>query len=225
MEWHHFDPPWRQVNHYDASGMIALCTHHHPEADGGAYTKDQLRQFKAAATRKVGVVDGKFNWLRSRLLVHVGGNHYLDTNEILRLHGRRIIWFSRDDEDHWLLNITGVSRSDEQRFAIEENYWVVHGNQEDLECPPSGRALRVRYPNGDEYSVEFHELLDADALVKRYPYGHPRLREIQTPITSVDITFRVAGTALDFGPRHTLLGGVHISGSLVQGCQCVFVVE
>jgi hypothetical protein len=202
--------------------MIALCTLHHPHADGDAYTKDQLRQFKEEGVAQAGVVQSRFNWLRSRLLVHVGGNHYVDTHDILRIKGQPILWFSRDEVGHWLLNMRGVSQVAEPRFAMQENFWVVHGNQEDLECAPSGKLLKVMYPNGDEYSVEFHEILDEQHLLKRYPKAHPRLREIETPITGVDITYRVAGTRLDLGPSSTQLGGIQVSGGLIAGCVCAF---
>lgn len=205
--------------------MIALCSLHHPHADGGAYTKQQLREFKANATASQSIVQSRFNWLRSRLLVYVGGNHYLDTHEILKLQGQKILWFSRDEEGHWLLNVRGLSQTPEPRFKMQENFWLVHGNQEDLECPPSGKLIRVKYPNGDEFSVEFHELSDTSEIFRRYPNAHPDLHEVETPITAVDITFRVAGTKLDFGPSHTQLGGMQIAGGLMQRCQCAFDIS
>jgi hypothetical protein len=46
LTWHHFDPPWAVRKHHDPAGMVALCRDHHPEADAGGFTVDQLREFK-----------------------------------------------------------------------------------------------------------------------------------------------------------------------------------
>ena len=44
--WHHFDPLWSVKQHHNPEGMIALCTQHHPMADSGVFSSDQLRRFK-----------------------------------------------------------------------------------------------------------------------------------------------------------------------------------
>ncbi len=51
LTWHHFDPPWRERQHHDAAGMIALCLQHHKEADSGAFSHEQLRVLKASPFR------------------------------------------------------------------------------------------------------------------------------------------------------------------------------
>jgi hypothetical protein len=44
LEYHHFDPPWSQENHYDPDRMIAVYATHHAKA--GALTVDQCRELK-----------------------------------------------------------------------------------------------------------------------------------------------------------------------------------
>jgi len=62
LSWHHFDPPWREREHHDPAGMIALCLQHHKEADAGTFTEAQLKQLKkTSASREV---KGRFNWKR-----------------------------------------------------------------------------------------------------------------------------------------------------------------
>src|SRR5215211_7582447 len=46
LTWHHFDPPWKERQHHDVVGMVALCREHHDKADVGAFTRQQLRQLK-----------------------------------------------------------------------------------------------------------------------------------------------------------------------------------
>ncbi|MEP7217736.1 MAG: hypothetical protein ABI876_02405 [Bacteroidota bacterium] len=70
LEWHHFAPPWHIREHHDPEGMIALCAEHHKKADAGAFTDDQLRQFKQRGVDPAIEIKGRFDWLRNRLLVH-----------------------------------------------------------------------------------------------------------------------------------------------------------
>ena len=207
LEWHHFDPPWSVREHHDPEGIIALCSRHHPKADAGAFTPEQLRQFKVDAAASPGTVGEKFEWLRNELLVYVGGNHYFQTYEILRFRGRPAIWLNRDNEGHLLANLDPFANSSERRLILQD-FWLVHGNQVDLDCPPSGRLVHAKYPNGDEVRVEFVECRDEQDVRKRYPNAYREVFEIQTPITAVEVMYRHANTSIDFGPSYSQLGRV-----------------
>lgn len=202
--------------------MIALCSRHHPLADANSFTADQLRTFKADAQSATGVVGERFEWLRNRLLAIVGGNHYLETYTIFRFQGNPIIWFTRDESNQLLLNLHPLTTTPEPRLVMEENYWLVHGNQEDLDCPPSGRLVHARYPNGDEIKIEFFEIEDQERLRDRYPDAHPQVYEIEMPITAVEVMYRVANTSIDFGSTYTQLGGIHMRRSFLQNVGTVF---
>ena|SRR5688572_26030872 len=222
LQWHHFDPPWHVKQHHNPERMIALCSRHHPQADANAFTAEQLRKFKVDAVGLPGVVGERFQWLRNRLLAVVGGNYYLETYMICRFRGHPIIWLSRDEENQIMLNLHPLTTTPEPRLIMEENFWLVHGYQEDLDCPPSGRLVHAKYPNGDEIRIEFVECANAQSLRDRYPDATPQVYEIQTPITAVEVMYRLANTSIDFGPRHTRLGGVHIWGSFAENCVGVF---
>src|SRR3990172_955656 len=71
LYWHHFDPPWRKLQHHNPSGMIALCGEHHAKADVGAFTREQLREFKRGAIERAEEVKGRFDWMRHSLLAVV----------------------------------------------------------------------------------------------------------------------------------------------------------
>lgn len=71
LQYHHFDPPWKERHQHDPQGMIALCKHHHPEADNGAWTKEQLREMKNKPFVR-DELSGRFNWLRQDILVMAG---------------------------------------------------------------------------------------------------------------------------------------------------------
>jgi hypothetical protein len=207
--WHHFDPPWRDRQHHEPEGMIALCSEHHDQADAGAFTTAQLKALKASRMMARGV-EGRFNWMRNKLLAVVGGNFFYETPVIFQFRGEPAIWFNRDDEGNFLLNVRMLTVSGEPRMRIEDNFWLTRGPLEDLECPPSGRLLHGKYANGDDIRVEFFELGDVEALNRRYPEARADGWVMDYPITAVEITTHVGQTEVAFGRRWRRLPGNNV---------------
>jgi hypothetical protein len=186
--------------------MIALCVEHHAHADAGAFASEQLKQLKQDALQSANVVSARFNWLRRDLLAVVGENFYHETQVILQYRDIPAIWFTRDAERHLLLNVRMLSKDREPRLLLEENDWVLHGAAENLECPPSGKLLIVRYPNGDALRVEFFELNTLADVERRYPEANLAGRGMPIPITAVEVHYEIGGTGLRFGPKETTFG-------------------
>lgn len=224
LYWHHFDPPWHQREHHDPAGMVALCGEHHAKADAGAFTKEQLHALKADASQ-AREISGRFNWMRQRLLAVVGGNFYYETPNPVVLQEVPIVAFSRDESEHWLLNVNMPTIAREPRLQIEENFWLSRGAPEDIECPPHGRALAATYSNGDRIRVEFIADLDTSALVERYPGARVASWELPSPLTVVEIEMLVAGTQIEFGPRSTQVGGAIMTNCFIGGCQAGLVLN
>jgi hypothetical protein len=208
LGWHHFDPPWNERNHYEMSGMIALCIEHHNKADGGAFTKDQLRNFKRREALEDEQIGGSFDWTRNELLAVVGGNFFHEQPVIFSFRREPIIFFNRDKDGHLLLNLKMLSKSKDPRARIEDNNWLSIGTPKDLVCPPSGKLLHVTYDNGDMARIEFRELRSAEEVKTRYPESRPEIWEVKFPITSVEIQAEVGETNIQFGPRDTTIGGI-----------------
>lgn len=228
LYWHHFDPTWSEREHHDPAGMIALCGEHHPKADAGTFTKEQLRRFKRDGANRSEEVKARFDWMRNRLLAVVGGNFFFDTPVVFRFNGEPSIWFTRDTDDYLMLNVRMLTASGQPRVKMEDNWWLVRGDPEDVESPPSGKLLRIRYANGDDLRVEFVEMLTVNTFDARYP-KHPDLNRsrspidareprITFPITVVEVQMIVGETPIQFGPHHTSLPGGQITGSLMVGC-------
>ena len=170
LTWHHFDPPWAVKEHHDPAGMIALCRDHHPEADGGAFTVDDLRRFKQEGRQQTASIGGRFNWMREQLLVRLGGMFYYQTPIALQIGTNPVVWFNRDPSNRILLNLTMLTTSGEPRLAMRDNFWVTEGaNIKAIKCPPSGKLVTVRYQNDDRLRVEFREVQSAQQLDRRYP--------------------------------------------------------
>jgi hypothetical protein len=221
LYWHHFDPPWNEKEHHDPNGMIALCGEHHPKADAGAFTKEQLREFKQSGKSRAMEVKGRFDWMRRDLLAVVGGCMYLRVPVILEFRNEPAIWFNRDDEGYLLLNFRMLTTSGQARVRIEDNFWMPRGNPDEVESPPNGRKLRVCYNNGDSLSVEFFDVASAEDLFARYPSGNSAASStVQFPVTAVDVSFSVGGTEVSFTPDRTVLPGFNqLIGGFFADCR------
>lgn len=232
LEWHHFDPPWRILNHHNPKGMIALCSEHHPKADVGAFTAEQLHNFKLNGANNHKEIRGKFDWLRNKILFISGGCFYYETLIILQYRDVPIIWFRRDADGYLLLNIRMLTTSNEPRLFLEDNCWIEKGTPVSFECPPSGKLIHARYLNGDEIRIEFIQLSSQTELQKRYPLAKIKEwnnllsmyipdGEIPFPITVVEVSKNIAGTNINFSPTITQIGTMTMQGGFFAYCGSV----
>jgi hypothetical protein len=246
LTWHHFDPPWSERHQHDPRGMVALCRDHHPEADAGAFTLEELREFKREGRDRSQALGARFNWMREELLAVVGGNFYLDTHIAVRVQDAPVVWFNRDPSGQLLVNLQMLSTSGKPRLLMLDNFWLTEGSDErEIVCPPSGRLVSVKYPNGDRLKVEFREVASVEDFDRRYPppelpadlkrdlEAHgitpPDLSRtnadavqrygVEFPMATVEITMDIAGTDIRLGPRRSEIGPGVIAGSWVGGCE------
>lgn len=209
LELHHFDPPWKTENHHNPAGMVALCRDHHPSADAGAFTLDQLREFKRNGADTA--IKGRFDWRRRDLLLVLGSNFIYQQMNVIKLNDIDVVSFSRDDAGYILLNANIPSVLPDDRAVIEENIWHNVGAPKTLRCPPSGKELFIEYHNGDYLSIEFFEIDNAEGLRNRYEHAHGL--PIPFPITTVEINLMVQGTNIDINPKYS-----SISRGIMRNC-------
>jgi hypothetical protein len=215
LRWHHFDPPWGVREHHNPAGMIALCGEHHSKADAGAFTRDQLCKFKQLGREQGAAVKGRFDWMRHNLLGVLGGTFRYGTTYVVKVGGRRIIWFERDEEGYVLLNMN-LPESGGARLLMRNNYWMSFGHPIDLDCPPSGKRLHVWYENGDWVKVEFHELQSPDDLAGQYTFAPHEGFSAPFPVTAVNVDVKIAQIGVWVDPEwihhdSTSVGGIVFS--------------
>lgn len=201
LYWHHFDPTWEEKEHHNPDGMIALCAEHHKKADYGAFSKTQLKALKANCKDKNRIISGRFDWMRNDLLAVLGSNFFYEIPILIQYKQSPVIWFNRDDNGYFLLNVRMLSGLREPRLIIEDNYWISEGSPTELESPPSGKSLKIVYDNGDMLRIEFTELKTSESLIKKYPGAIDHLPQIPFPITLIEIDMEVGGTNIKFTPR------------------------
>lgn len=218
LEWHHFDPPWNEEPHHRPEGMIAMCTAHHKKADGGAYTKDQLREFKNNHIQSE-MIRGQFDWLRNDLLAFVGGNFYYETLRVLSINGKDVIWFNRDDDGYLRLNVRMLSVFPRERAIIEDNVWTNIGDPIDLQSPPQGKELKVEYENGDFLHVRFFVIDSAEDAFKKYKCDSLlNTQLIKYPITTVEVNYKIGGTEIELKPTGTSAQNLKMTSCFTSHC-------
>ncbi len=143
LSYHHFDPPWASEEHHNPEGMIALCLHHHKEADVGTYSNSQLRELKNAG-RSLQVIRGRFNWKREGTLIIAGSNYFIGSPTLLEVNKVKQIWFEKDENNNDVVNMDLYSSEGSLVFKMRKNDWIVHPDFDDIECPPSAKWLKIR---------------------------------------------------------------------------------
>lgn len=220
LDYHHFDPPWEQEHHHDPARMIALCATHHAKAH--AWTVAQIRAMKTM-TPSEREVHGRFEWMRDDVLAVVGGNFFYETPNIVVFREEPVIWFERDEENRLLLNLRVLTASGKPRTRLENNDWIIRGDPIDVDSPPNGSSLRVRYDNGDDVSVRFREWTTDGGLRAVYPRALELGPALKFPLVTAEVTVAVGGTSMRFGPTTTRLPGVQITGCIAAHCGAGFV--
>jgi hypothetical protein len=87
-------------------------------------------------------VRGRFDWLRRDLVVVAGGSFFLETPRVLECFGVGLIFFRRDLDGYWLLNLD-LNTLSKEHLIVEDNDWLAHGRLEDLDVSVSGKDLAL----------------------------------------------------------------------------------
>lgn len=221
LEYHHFDPPWEVERHHDPDRMVALCATHHAKA--GAWLVQDLRRLKraardqAAAGARPGVI-GRFDWMREDVLAVVGGNYYYETPKMVVFRDEPLIWFERDESNRLLLSMRMLTTSGQPRTSLDRNDWLLEGDPQDVDSPPNGSFLRVRYGNGDDVSIQFKEWRMQEKLEHAHPTTRRMRDDLTFPLVTCEVNLAVGGTDLRFGPNSSHLGGITMTGGIMIRC-------
>lgn len=150
LTWHHFDPPWHEQHHHNSHGMIALCTKHHAMADGGVFSKQQLRKFKSSP-QSVVEVRAKFEWARPKQLVRLGGFYLGGRENTMKLEVGvfKEHFVGLRENSAGLLELSFVLRDrGMNRIAVMENNMLVARPERLWDLRVDAGATRVKIREG-----------------------------------------------------------------------------
>lgn len=207
LEYHHFDPPWHVKNHHNPNGMIALCPTHHRKADAEIFTRDQLMEMKKNAKLDFKNIQGDFEWMRRKVLLIAGGNFYYNNKISIKLRNKPLIWFKTDERGYKLLNLMLHNINGELILHIENNIWIVKKDVVDVECPPSGKELKIYFENGNNIRLRFSEITSQTDKILKYP----ALNDVEFvgdyPLSTLSVSMKLKSYEVDFQARKTIING------------------
>jgi hypothetical protein len=151
----------------------------------------------------------------------LGSGLYHETPILVQYRSTPVVWFTRDEFGHALLNIRMLTTAGQERMYVQDNDFIVRGAPTDFESPPSGHKLRVRYENGDYLRVEFREFRSLETAINRFSHIPPaNIKGLVGvwPMTFALVTMKVAGTGIQFGPTMTKLPGFIGRGLVISHC-------
>lgn len=221
LEYHHFDPQWSVQKHHNVEGMIALCATHHAKAD--AWTIEQCRELKKNPSTTQ--VNGRFEWMRRKIVAIIGGNYYYETPHMVVVEERPLVWFERDDRGYLLLSFRMLTTSGEPRTELLANDWNILGNPSDVESPPNGSRLRVKYDNGDEVKVLFKEWRSPSDLRQVHPRILSLGDELEFPLVTAELHMSIGGTGLIFNSKESRVSSITMTGNVISHCRAGLVIQ
>jgi len=158
LTYHHFDPPWREKEHHNPKGMIALCPSHAAIADGGAWTKDQINKIKKQPFIQKDQISNRFRFLRHDVLCKIGCLAY-DFNSFISISNETVLSLKRTPQGYLGLNIKIRDREGNVILEMKQNDWIVYTKDIfDFECPPQGKYFKVyARDNVTDFTVRFDD--------------------------------------------------------------------
>lgn len=221
LEYHHFDPPWSIKNHNDPTGIIALCPMHHRQADGGMFSLEQLRDWKASTSKKFGTVKSSLEWMKNKLGAKLGGTLSLEVEYPLVIQDRPIVWFNHID-NYALLNINIYNTDGDLILVMTDNDWEVQPDVlTDIECLPSGKRINILFKNSDCLTLDFKDYRNGQEFVEKNPvfaFAVGQLVEL-FPLSIVEISGSLLGGKLKFDPNRMIGGGGVFHGVVSISCK------
>jgi len=152
--WHHFDPPWSVQEHHNPEGMIALCTKHAPWADSGAYSTDQLRNFKRNPN-SIELVKEKFPWMFENCIIRLGGCYAPDWCRIT-ISGKQVLGIEKDENGFTTVNFVLKNEKDEILSTMYENIFEsVPKTVHDISISPGADRIKI-WSEKRRIGIEFH---------------------------------------------------------------------
>jgi hypothetical protein len=157
--------------------------------------------------------------MRQDLLAVVGTNFHYEQRVIFQIGDVPCIWFNRDEAGYLLLNFKMPTLAGRPRAQIDRNFWRVSPSVDKVICPPNGRLIEVKYPNGDQFRAEFFNADSPDGLDKRYPPRWSRgwYGKAKFPLTVVELWETAAGTNIEFGPQFSRIGNGMVTEVFMRG--------
>ncbi|MBX0359568.1 hypothetical protein [Halobacillus sp. Nhm2S1] len=150
LEYHHFDPPFKEGKMHNEDGMIALCPIHHRQADQRAWSIEDLHEMKRANNREK--PKGKLGWSIDKGIVISGGNYFFSSSLTMRIKGKELFKLEQDHKGKISVNALLWDNKKEIIAEVKNNDMLInHMKVEDIDCMASGKEILFKAPDESNY--------------------------------------------------------------------------
>ena len=132
------------------------------------------------------------------MIAATGAFHYEPRNgNILSIDNHPIIFIKRDADGYLILNIyLGLLQG--SSFIIKNNWWILLESPEDVECPPGGHLLKVRFKGGNYFEIKFIEYPTKDQFLKSFGLDSLLNEEIKFPLLVIQLNLEIKELGISF---------------------------
>ncbi|WP_102363534.1 hypothetical protein [Vibrio cyclitrophicus] len=172
LTWHHFSPTWREKQHHNPKGMIALCPEHAAQADGGHFTVKQQQNLKCPLSIEK-VVSAKWPWQPEKALFVLGNSFLIGARPVLSLRGKKLLSIRKsalppNKSPFFSFQADIRDPSGSKLLEIEDNVLTFYGAKlNDVCCPPQARSFELSHESGVKLTMRHHRL-SSDKIIEKY---------------------------------------------------------
>ncbi|MGD7043906.1 HNH endonuclease signature motif containing protein [Jeotgalibacillus proteolyticus] len=164
LEYHHFDPPYREGKMHNQDGMIALCPTHHRQADQQTWSVQDLHDMKNIKVREP--AKGKLEWSIAEAFLVTGSNYFLGSSFNLRINNIELFSLQQDHKGRLSINALLWNENREVVAEIKNNDMLInHMRLEDVDCMSSGKEILFKTANRSNFiQVRFERKSIVDVI-------------------------------------------------------------
>jgi len=154
LEYHHFDPKFKDGGIHRKEGMIAMCPSHHRKADIDTWTNEELYKLKNNQYKEK--VKGIVEWDMKKCIVFIGSNIFFGETFSCIINDIEIFSLKQNSDGHIYINAVLLDDDCNIISKILNNDILTNISQlGDLECTPSGSEIKIN-SNNNTTNIHIH---------------------------------------------------------------------
>ncbi|MFN0297758.1 HNH endonuclease [Acinetobacter albensis] len=211
IQYEHIDPLYCDATEHNSENMTLLCSGCHSESTGKRLPKRLIQNLKKDPyCKRVGFAKGnKFYPNPDQMLIEIGNSTFSNTDIAITIHGKPIIWVTKDDSDPYsplLYNAIFMDSNGNKIGFLNKNQFIGLVNGCDFQAISS--RIEVRSQKG-EINLVLDIKGDSIVKIKRifFKYGMVGIKLNTDGSIQAGDNFRVSGIHTE-----NCFGGLSIGG-------------
>lgn len=142
LHFHHFNPQYHILHHFNPAGMIAVCSEHHSPALN--IDPEILNKYKQNPNSSK-FIESKFPWIATDCIIRLGGCYAFNNCSIF-LEDEPIFWTQKANNhyEQLLFNFIIKNKNDDILLGMRNNNFIQFPqNIPDLKVTPSANRIKM----------------------------------------------------------------------------------